>query len=103
MHNPPHSAGSDKDRFVNGSTLSLLQESTELAMDLWEQVEVLFDDPRASEVVGSTGKDYLHSAQDVTTRLKEGVTALVDGGAEEAYGPEVYENASAFGKVDPST
>ena len=68
-------------------------------MDLWEQVEVLFDDPRASEVVGSTGKDYLHSAQDVTTRLKEGVTALVD----EAYGPEVYENASAFGKVDPST
>ena len=103
MHNPPHSAGSDKDRFVNGSTLSLLQESTELAMDLWEQVEVLFDDPRASEVVGSIGKDYLHSAQDVTTRLKEGVTALVDGGAEEAYGPEVYENASAFGKVDLST
>lgn len=72
-------------------------------MDLWEQVEVLFDDPRASEVVGSTGKDYLHRAQDVTTRLREGVTALVDGGAEEAYGPEVYENASAFGKVGPST
>jgi hypothetical protein len=103
MHNPPHSAGSDKDRFVNGSTLSLLQESTELAMDLWEQVGVLFDDPRAAEVVGSTGKDYLHRAQDVTTKLREGVTALVDGGAEEAYGPEVYENASAFGKVDPAT
>ena len=103
IHNPPHSAGSDKDRFVNGSTLSLLQESTELAMDLWEQVEVLFDDPRASEVVGSTGKDHLHRAQDVTTRLREGVTALVDGGDEEAYGPEVYENASAFGKVDPSS
>jgi len=103
LYNPPHSAGSDKDRFVNGSTLSLLQESTELAMDLWEQVEVLFDNPRAAEVVGSTGKDHLHRAQDVTTRLREGVMALVDGGAEDAYGPEVYENASAFGKVDPST
>ena len=103
IHNPPHSAGSDKDRFVNGSTLSLLQESTELAVDLWEQVEVLFDDPRASEVVGSTGKDYLHRAQNVTAKLREGVTALVDGGDEETYGPEIYENASAFGKVDPST
>lgn len=103
MHNPPHSAGSDKDRFVNGSTLSLLQDSTELAMDLWEQVEVLFSNPSAAEIVGSTGKDYLCRAQDVTTRLREGVIALVDGGDEEAYGPEVYENASAFGKVDLST
>jgi len=72
-------------------------------MDLWEQVEVLFDNPRAAEVVGSMGKEYLHRAQDVTTRLREGVMALVDGGADDAYGPEVYENASAFGKVDPST
>ena len=103
IHNPPHSAGSDKDRFVNGSTLSLLQDSTELAMDLWEQVEVLFDDPSVAGVVGTTGKGYLHRAQDVTTRLREGVMALVDGGDEEEYGPEVYENASAFGKVDPST
>ena len=99
--NPPHSARSDKDRFVNGSTLSLLQESAGLAMDLWEQVEVLFDDPRVAEIVGSTGKDYLCRAQDVTIRLREGVMELVNGGNEEEYGPEVYENASAFGKVRP--
>ena len=103
MHNPPHSAGSDRDRFVNDSTLSLLQDSTELAMDLWEQVEVFFDDPDVAEIVSSTGRDYLHRAQNVTARLREGVMALVDGGDEEAYGREVYENASAFGKVGPPT
>ena len=103
MHNPPHSAGSDRDRFVNDSTLGLLQDSTELAMDLWEQVEVFFDDPDVAEIVSSTGRDYLHRAQNVTARLREGVMALVDGGDEEAYGREVYENASAFGKVGPPT
>ena len=64
---------------------------------------MLFDDPRAAGVVGSTGKDYLHRAQGVTMGPREDVMTLVNGGDEVEYGPEVYENANAFGKVDPST
>jgi hypothetical protein len=90
---------SDKDKFVDASTLSAMEESTDLALSVWKQVEDLFEVHMNGEG-GVIGRDYLMRARELTMALRSNIRAVLDGADGEVYGAALWEGANMFSKVN---
>lgn len=96
---PNAALSSDKDKFVDASTLSAMEESTDLALRVWKQVEDLFEAHMNGEG-GVIGRDYLMRARELTMALRSNIRAVLDGADGEVYGAALWEGANTFSKVN---
>lgn len=93
----PHNIlSSDKDKFVDADTLKSMEESTDLALSVWKQIEDFFDTAGEGSVIG---RDYLMRAREVTMSLRSNIRAVLDSSAEEVYGAALWDGANTFSKV----
>jgi hypothetical protein len=92
-----HSAlSSDKDKFVDASTLSAMEQSTELALSVWTQIEKLLDAAGEGPVIG---RGYLNRARELTLSLQATIRAILEGASGDTYGHTLWEEANTFSKV----
>lgn len=87
---------SNKDKLVDASTLDAMEESTDLALSVWKQVEDLFETAGEGSIIG---RDYLMRAREVTMSLRSNIRAVLEGGDGEVYGAALWEGAKTFSKV----
>lgn len=94
-------SSADKDKLVDANTLSAMEESTDLALNVWRKIEDLFEAEMApSDGTGNViGREYLARTRDLTLALKSNIRAVLGGADGEVYGHALWEGANAFGKV----
>jgi hypothetical protein len=73
-----------------------MEESTDLALSVWKQVEDLFETAGEGLVIG---RDYLMRAREVTMSLRSNIRAVLEGADGEVYGAALWEGANTFSKV----
>ncbi|CCA77806.1 hypothetical protein PIIN_03441 [Serendipita indica DSM 11827] len=84
---------SDKDTLVDASMLSSMEESTDLALRVWKQIEDLFE---VADEGNPVNRDYLMRTRELTMSLRSNIRALLDGGDGEMYGASLLKKAMAF-------